>query len=284
MKNFDLKNIVELHVHSSPDIRARAYTDIELLDAGVRVGAKAIVIKSHHGTTMDRAFLANEYNKKVNGNNGFTMYGGIVLNYAVGGLNPVAVETALKLGAKIVWLPTIHAANQIKKFGGTGGISCVENGRPVENLIKIMDLVKEYDVTFATGHLDPEEIFIVVKHAREMGITKIVINHPEFWIVGLSIEQQITLAKEYDVYLERCYAQPMGGGEYKSNLEDNYQLIKEIGPDNIIINTDGGQVENPLWEDAFQESINYLLDKGISKEDVYKMTRTNPAKALGINI
>jgi predicted metal-dependent TIM-barrel fold hydrolase len=284
MKNFDLKNIVELHVHSSPDIRARAYTDIELLDAGVRVGAKAIVIKSHHGTTMDRAFLANEYNKKVNGNNGFTMYGGIVLNYAVGGLNPVAVETALKLGAKIVWLPTIHAANQIKKFGGTGGISCVENGRPVENLIKIMDLVKEYDVTFATGHLDPEEIFIVVKHAREMGITKIVINHPEFWIVGLSIEQQITLAKEYDVYLERCYAQPMGGGEYKSNLEDNYQLIKEIGPDNIIINTDGGQVENPIWEDAFQESINYLLDKGISKEDVYKMTRTNPAKALGINI
>jgi len=284
MKKLDLKGIVELHVHSSPDIRKRAYTDIELLEAGVRVGAKAIVIKSHHGTTMDRAFLANEHNRKVNGDNSFTMYGGIVLNYAVGGLNPIAVETALKLGAKIVWLPTIHANNQIKKLGGTGGIACVKNGQPVENLRKIMALVKEYDVALATGHLSPEDIFVVIKYAREIGINKIIINHPEFWIVGLSVEQQITLAKEYDVFLERCYAQPMGNGVYKSNLEDNYKLVDKIGPDNIIINTDGGQIENPLWENAFQECVDYLLVKGVSQEHIYRMTRTNPANALGINI
>ncbi|CAG9297568.1 DUF6282 family protein [Celerinatantimonas diazotrophica] len=283
MSTNNLEGIVELHVHSAPDIRERAYSDLELSDAARSVGAKAVVIKSHHGTTMNRAFLVNEYNRKVYNEKKFTMYGGIVLNYAVGGLNPVAVETALKLGAKIVWLPTIHADNQLEKLGKSGGIVCVKNNEPVEKLKEILALVKKYDVTLATGHLSADDIFVVARHAKNMGINKIVINHPEFWVVGLSTQQQAALVREYDVYLERCYAQPMGGGKYKSNLEDNYNLVNELGPDNIIINTDGGQVENPHWEVAFQQSIDYLADKGISPEDIYKMTRTNPAKALGIN-
>ncbi|HHU17364.1 MAG TPA: hypothetical protein GXZ70_03970, partial [Clostridiales bacterium] len=47
MGKLSLKGVVDLHVHTAPDIRERAYTDFELLDAGVRVGARAIVIKSH---------------------------------------------------------------------------------------------------------------------------------------------------------------------------------------------------------------------------------------------
>lgn len=282
MSRVSLEGVVELHVHSSPDIRERAYTDFEMLEAGRRVGARAIVIKSHHGTTMDRAYLANEYNKKVYGDNDFTMYGGITLNYAVGGLNPVAVETALKLGAKIVWMPTTHAKNQMEKFGQEGGITCTQEGKPVPQLLEILKLVKEYDAVFATGHMSPEEIFIVVKHARDMGIEKILINHPEFWVVGLTEEEQISLVKDYGVYLERCYAQPLGGGKYKSNLEDNYNLIRRIGPDNIIVNTDGGQVENPNWEIAFEEYIQYLVDRGVSQDEIRKMTIENPSKLLGI--
>ena len=283
LDKISLKGVIDLHVHSHPDIRERAYTDFELLEAGIKAGAKAIVIKTHHGTTMDRAYLANEYNKKIyNGNNDFVMYGGITLNYAVGGLNPIAVETALKLGAKIVWLPTIHAANQMEKFGKTGGINCVIDGKPVPVLTEIFSLIKEYDAVLATGHLSPEEIFIVVDYAKQMGLEKILINHPEFWVVGMSNEDQERLVKEYGVYLERCYAQPMGGGVYKSNLEDNYELIKKIGCENIIVNTDGGQVENPHWELAFAEYMQYLFDRGITKEELEVMTIKNPAKLLNI--
>ena len=77
MGKLSLKGVVDLHVHTAPDIRERAYTDFELLDAGVRVGARAIVIKSHHGFTVNRAYLANEYNKRMyKGENDFVMYGG----------------------------------------------------------------------------------------------------------------------------------------------------------------------------------------------------------------
>lgn len=46
-----------------------------------------------------------------------------------------------------------------------------------------------------------------------MGLEKIVVTHPEWWIVGMTLEDQIRITKDYNVYLERCFAQPMGGGK-----------------------------------------------------------------------
>ena len=74
----------------------------------------------------------------------------------------------------------------------------------------------------------------------------------------------------------------MGGGKYKSNLADNLELIKEVGYKNVMVDTDGGQTENPHWELALAEYMQYLVDHGISEEHVYHMTHTIPAKLLGI--
>lgn len=280
-----LKGVIDMHVHSNPDIRKRAYTDIELMEAGVRVGARAVVIKSHHGTTMNRAFLVNEFNRIMHkGDNDFQLIGSITLNKAVGGLNPIAVDTALKMGAKVVWLPTTHAVNQLAKMGKSGGVECTRNGKIVESLKEILKMIKEYDVVLATAHLAPAEIFIVVEAAKNMNINKIVVTHPEFHIVGMSLDDQIRIIKEYDVYLERCYAQPMRGGVYKSNLADNLQVIKEVGYKNILISTDGGQVENPNWELALAEYQQYLIDNDIPEEHIHAMTRTLPAKLLNITL
>lgn len=283
MEKVSLKGVIDMHVHSAPDIRERAYTDFELMEAAIRVGARAIVIKSHHGTTMNRAYLVNEHNKIVNqGSNNFQMFGSVTLNDAIGGLNPIAVETGLKMGAKVVWMPTTSAANQLAKNNMTGGIECVENGKVVKPLRDILKLIKEYDVILGTGHLSPDEIFFIVDEAKNMGIEKIVVTHPEFWVVGMSHEEQVRIVKDYDVYLERCYAQPMGGGVYKSNLEDNLEIIKKVGYKNVIVNTDGGQVENPNWELAFEEYMQYLFDRGITREELEEMTINIPARLLNL--
>ncbi len=283
MKNYLPKGIIDLHVHSAPDIRERAYTDFQLVDAGVKVGARAIVIKTHHGFTMDRAFLGNEYNKIINGSaNNFELIGSITLNDAIGGLNPEAVDKGIKLGAKIVWLPTVSAKNHKEKYGQTGGIECVKDGKVVEPLLEILKLIKDNDVVLATGHISVEEIFVVVKEAKKLGIDKIVITHPEFWVVDMSHEEQIKIVNDYDVYLERCFAQPMGKGVYKSNLADNLEIIKKIGAKNIIVDTDGGQVENPNWEIAFNKYAEYLIENGVSEQDLQIMTVENAAKLLGL--
>lgn len=116
------------------------------------------------------------------------------------------------------------------------------------------------------------------------GLKKIVITHPEWWVCDYTIEDQIRLVKDYDVILERCYAQNMGKGQpYHLNLKDNATLIKEIGYRNIMVATDGGQVENPDWETEIYEYMHYLVEAGIPEEQVYYMTKTIPYRLLGID-
>lgn len=81
MGKISLKGVIDMHVHSNPDIRHRAYDDFELMEAAIRVGARAIVIKTHQGTTVDRAYLCNRHNEIIHhGDNDFTMFGSVTLN------------------------------------------------------------------------------------------------------------------------------------------------------------------------------------------------------------
>ena len=50
-----MKGVIDMHVHSNPDLRLRAYDDFELMEAGIRAGARGIVIKTHQGSTAERA-------------------------------------------------------------------------------------------------------------------------------------------------------------------------------------------------------------------------------------
>jgi hypothetical protein len=234
---------------------------------------------------MDRAYLCNRHNEIVHGGtNDFTMFGSITMNRVVGGINPKAVDTALKLGAKVVWLPTQSAKGHMSKMGQdlTGCVETVRDGKIVPELKEVFQLIKDHDAVLGTGHVSPEEAFVVVEAARDMGLKKVVVTHPEWWIVGMSVEDQIRLVKDYDVILERCYAQNMGGGKYKSNLPDNLAIIHEVGYKNVMVDTDGGQTENPHWELAMEEYMQYLADHGIPEEQIHYMTHTIPAGLLGI--
>ena len=285
MSRVSLKGIIDMHVHTNPDLRLRAYDDFELMEAGIRVGARAIVIKTHQGTTADRAYLCNRYNRLAHGDtNGFTVFGSITLNRVVGGINPKAVDVALKLGAKVVWLPTQSARNHLEK-NGQDTSECVEvvrDGKIVPELEALFSLIKDHNAVLGTAHISPKETYTVVEAARKAGVKNIVVTHPEWWVVGMSVEDQIRLVKDYDVILERCYAQNMGSGKYKSNLPSNVEIIKEVGYKNVMVDTDGGQVENPHWELAMEEYMQYLVDHGIPEEHVSYMTRTIPSRLLGL--
>ncbi|MCC8075469.1 MAG: DUF6282 family protein [Clostridiales bacterium] len=284
MPKVSLKGVIDMHVHTNPDLRLRAYDDFELCDAAVRVGARAIVIKSHQGFTANRAWLTNRYNKLVHGENDFTMFGSVTLNRVVGGINPAAVETALKLGAKVVWLPTQSARNHLEKMGQptTNAVDIVVDGKVVPELEDVFRLVKDYNAVLGTAHVSPTEAIVVCEAARKAGVQNLVVTHPEWWIVGMSVEDQIRLVKDYDVILERCFAQNMGGGKYKSNLPDNLEIIRTVGYKNVMVDTDGGQTENPHWEIAMEQYMQYLADHGVPMDQINYMTHTIPSRLLGL--
>ena len=285
MGKISLKGVIDMHVHSNPDIRHRAYDDFELMEAAIRVGARAIVIKTHQGTTVDRAYLCNRHNEIMHhGDNDFTMFGSVTLNRQMGGLNAAAVESGLKLGAKVIWLPTQSARNNLEKQKGdlSKAVEVIRDGKIVPELQDIFQLIKDFDVVLGTGHLSPEEIFRVVEAARNAGVRKIVVTHPEWWMVGMSLEDQVRLVQDYDIILEHCFAQPMGGGKYKSNLPLNLEAIQACGYRNVMVSTDGGQVENPFWEAALEQYIQYLADHGISEEQIFYMTHEIQTRLLNL--
>lgn len=286
MNNKMMKGIIDMHVHSNPDIRHRAYDDFELMEAGIRVAARAIVIKTHQGNTVDRAYLCNRHNELTHhGDNDFTMFGGITLNRQMGGINPYAVESALKLGGKVVWLPTQSARNHARKMKQSEEhcVDVIRDGKIVPELQDIFRLIKEFDVVLATAHISPEECFRVTEAAKDAGIHKIVITHPEWSLVGMSLEDQVRIVKDYDVILEHCFAQPLGGGKYKSNLSMNLEAIKACGYKNVMVCTDGGQVENPYWENALDQYIQYLYDHNIPEDEIYYMTHTIQSNLLNLD-
>ncbi|MCD8083396.1 MAG: DUF6282 family protein [Clostridiales bacterium] len=278
-----LKGTIDTHVHSAPDVRKRKMTDMELMHAAVKRGVRAIVIKSHHMPTVARAADVNEICKATYGDStDFQMFGGVTLNSYVGGLNPWAVDSSLSMGGKVVWLPTVHSEQQTKREHTKGAVICVKDGKVAPELETIFSLITDYGAALATSHLSPDNIFVVVEAARRAGVRRIIISHPESNLVGLTLEEQKRLVTDYDVMLERCYAQPVGGGKYISNLQDNYHAYEEIGSRNIILATDAGQTQNPYWYESFEESICFMAKHGATEEDLDRMTRKNAAQMLNI--
>lgn len=269
-----LQGVIDIHIHTNPDIRVRRLSDLQLAAEARRVGARAIVIKSHLVTTMDRAAIAREAVP------GIDVFGGIVLNPHVGGLNAIAVDTAIKLGAKFVWLPTSFSANERKHQGKSGGIETVVDGKVVPALLPILRMIAEAGIALGTGHGTPAETLVVVEEARKQGVCKIVVNHPEWATVDMSIDDQKRLAA-FDVFFERCYARNVGG-KYEKNFRRNLDAMEALGFESTIVATDGGQVENPMWSEALAEYIGFLRDAGVPQATLDRMTKTNPAAVLGL--
>jgi len=282
-QKISLNGIIDMHVHTAPDVCQRTYNDLELTATAVRAGVRAIIIKDHHCSTVARAALCNAYNRMVFDSNAFVMYGGLVLNYEAGGLNPKAVQTALEMGAKVIWLPTVDAENDCRKHGRSGGIRMTDDrGVPLPELRRIFMLIKDYDAILATGHVSPEEILCVVDSARNIGVQKIVITHPEYWVVDMSLEMQKKLISDYNVVLERCFMQPLKSGHWVSNAERNLEAIRKLGSESTILSTDCGNPVTPPWEESMLQYLQFMADHNVSPEELRSMVQTTPARLLGL--
>jgi len=271
-----LKGAIDMHVHSAPDYIPRKLNDLELAIRARDYGLKALLIKSHHLPTMDRAYIVSRVVK------GIKVFGGLVLNIpSCGGLNVEAVRVAVKLGAKEIWMPTISANNHVKYFKhGERGINIItSSGELVPVVEEILSIIAENSIILGTGHLSVQEIKILVDEAKSIGVRKILITHPEYEVVNMSIEDQKELARK-GVYFERCFYSIATG---KIKPEDIAQAIREVGVESTIIATDLGQVTNPDPVSGLSMYVKEILRCGFTEREIEIMIKENPAKLLEIN-
>jgi Family of unknown function (DUF6282) len=106
-----VRGAFDIHVHIDPDIIPRRITDLGLAKRFSEVGLEGFVLKSHYVPTTERASVVNAAS-----GSSVRAIGSITLNHGVGGMNASAVEIAARGGARIVWMPTVDAANEAREL------------------------------------------------------------------------------------------------------------------------------------------------------------------------
>ncbi|MFC1917377.1 DUF6282 family protein [Chloroflexota bacterium] len=274
-----LKGSIDMHIHASPDVRVERRLDAlqAALDAR-EVGIRAIVLKSHDYPTAAMANIIQRVVPEV------TVFGSIALDHEVGGLNSHAVEVSAKLGGKVVWMPTLGSANDMKKKGlDTPGVSVIDDeGKLLPVIYDIFATIKEYRMILATGHVSVAESFALVEAAHEYGLEKIVITHPLLEKVGahLNLDQQRQMA-DMGAFLEHCFADTMPLD--RLDPMEIVEAVRFVGAEHCIISTDLGQYFNPAPAEGMRMAIATMLQWGMTEKEVELLVKTNPAKLLDLD-
>ena len=278
-----LKGAFDLHMHTSPDLHERSVDDFEAALQAKEQGMAGILIKNHSAMTAGRAALVSKQT-------GFPVYGSITLNRATGGFDPEVLKSALAFGAKEVWMPTSDGSMHLKaeaiKKGGveTSGLPLIDkNGQLVEEIGPILDAIAESNVILGTGHISKEEAFLLIQKAKERGVKKIVITHPQADFMGYSEEDIVAAAKmgaliEHDYVFLTPAAKKLC--ERVLNPSEMASLIRKVGPDNSILATDSGQTSNPPPAQCMALLISVLMDCGIAADEIRVMTHENPKRLI----
>jgi hypothetical protein len=289
-----LEGAVDLHCHPAPSPFPRRVDAVEAARHYAEAGFSAVVMKSHHhSTVMDVLALGrhglDELPVKV--------CGGIALNGPVGGLNPRAVDLCLKMGGRIVWFPTIASANHIEHHSANPDLKFPALSRPLmheaeisvfdgdgqlrDEVHEILALIRDEDAILASGHMAPDQVFAVFRAARDIGVRRLLVNHPNF-VLGVSHQQARELAA-LGAYVEHSLCMYDDRSTfYNWPLDVLLEWIKVVGPERTTLGSDLGQDNNPLPVESFQRIGRLLLEAGVPEADVRRMVRDNPAALLGV--
>lgn len=287
----DVSGAIDLHCHPHPDLFPRLADDLEVVRHAGGMGLRAVVIKCHSEPTVSRAYLTE---KTVEG---IRVFGGIVLNRSVGGINPAAAEAALQLGGREVWMPTVDAAYHAEVHGGTGGydvqkgaqhqagvtgISVTdEDGSLRPETLEVLDLIARYGAILGTCHLSPKEILPLVTEARRRGVEKIVITHPFFKVPNLKLEElhELTMLGAYAEF-GYCTISPMWHYADPARVAE---AVNTVGAQHCLLVSDTGQRHNPMPAEALRIFAQSIFESGVSEEDIDLLIRRNQAELLGLD-
>lgn len=285
----DLDGAIDLHFHSYPCLFPRLADDVEVAVAAREMGFRALLYKCHHESSVSRAMYLETLVP------GLRVFGGVVLNSYVGWMNPAAVEAALRLGARAVWMPTVDAGYHAEVHGSTGRYGTQSGGRESADGYWVLDdagklraevqevlaLVAEHDVMLGTSHLSPREIVALVPAARAAGIEKVSITHPFYKVPGLDLDVLADLVAQGAVAeFEYCGISPMW---HVAQVEAIVAAVERLGAANCILVSDAGQRHNPIAPEALRVLAQTVHEKGVPLADVERMIKGNPAAILGID-
>jgi Family of unknown function (DUF6282) len=263
-----LEGAYDLQIHVGPDVIARRIDDIDCAKEFLAHGMKGFVLKSHYIQTGERAQVVT---KAVPGSK---VFGAITLNHSVGGLNPAG-----RLDGGSAKLPFWA---KIQRELAAEGISpppltvIDEAGALTEPTRRCLERIAKHNMILATGHVGRQEIFALVRGARDLGVKKVVVTHAEFPSQSLTGDEQNELA-DLGAIIEHCFTTTYTN---KAPWDVAFANIRKAGVSRAVISTDLGQTINPPVAEGFAMFAQRLLDAGFSADDVRTMAVTIPTRLI----
>jgi len=265
-----LTGVIDMHAHCDPDSMARSIDGLALARLAQSRGMRGLVLKNHYESTAGLAYLARQAAP------GLEVFGGIALNRAVGGINLAAVEQMVRVKGgfgQVVWMPTFDAENNVRKAGERRPfVAVTREGRLLPEVKDVLALIAKNNLTLATGHLSPAEIFLLIDEAKKAGVARIVVTHAMLAPVEMSIAQ-MKQAAGVGAWIE--FVRNPQVAAYAA-------AIREVGPEHVVVTSDLGQAGNPLHPDGLLSFLEALRGQGLTQDELDRMTKTNPAAALGL--
>jgi hypothetical protein len=281
-----LGGAIDLHCHFGPESVIGTPHSVDALGAAADaadLGFAAVVLKSHDFPSNAVAYAVQQ---QVSG---VRVLGSICCDYWVGGVNPTAVETALRDGAAVVWLPTISSRQDVENgvaallgIPGAGIELLDEGGHLRQEVHDVLDLVAEHDTILATGHTSTAEHFAVARAFGRRG--RLVVTHAMNAGAGpnLSVQECVELA-DLGARIEISAATCMGS--HGPSVQDVLDAVRAIGPDRIVLSTDYGWTQDlPRPAPGLVAFTDVLWEHGAGEHDLRTMVCENPARLLRLPV
>ena len=135
----------------------------------------------------------------------------------------------------------------------------------------------KHDLVLETGHSAPEESLPIIAEAKRQGVEHVLVTHAMASPGGSMTLDQMREAARLGALLELVYS-PITDEQLTKEAE----AITTIGAAWFVLSSDLGQPPNPLHTDGLLAIYRGLMTHGVSAADIDIMSRTNPARLLGL--
>lgn len=291
--SFDMTGTIDIHVHAGPSVANRRVDTGDMMLDAIRSGYDAFITKDHYFPSM----MGTDMITKFLGEGKCKAYGCIVLNNSVGGINIHAVDAACAMGAKIVFMPTVSALNHInhhkkKAFVGAGKMKIPEkpiyyldeNGELKPEVVEVIEYLAQYhpEVTLATGHGSVEESNKLIDKAIEVGLKKILVNHP-FFDIDATLDDMIHWAEQGAfIELNAVVFNAVESAAHHLEFDIVEQLFQRVGCEKLVVDSDMGQAVYMPPVDGLAKFAETIKTRcGATDEQMYTMMHKNPAYLIG---
>jgi hypothetical protein len=271
-----LAGVMDIHVHCGPDSMPRTVDAIDVARLAQAEGMHGLVLKSHYEPTASLAYLA----RKVVA--GVEVFGGIALNLAVGGINPVAVERMSMVAGgwgRFVWMPTFDSEAQVRHSGENRPfVSVSRDGELRDEVKQVIAVIARRNLVLETGHSSAEECLMLVREARRRGVQRIVVTHAMMAPIHMPVAM-MREAASLGAYIEFVYNGLIG--PYKEfDFADYAKAIRHVGVKSVILAGDLGQPVNPVHPEGLKTFFAGLKNEGFTDAELAVMTKDNPKELL----